>query len=259
MTTDRAMPTATASEPLAGASVVERLDPRTRLLAALACVVGVLALTNLWLLAAAIVAASVLLRLSGVPMGRVRGRLLHLEGFLVLLLVLLPFTTPGTALFSLGPLQASDTGLRLAITIVLRVNACVLVILALLSSMDAVRLAHTLARLGMPWKLAHLFLFTARFIGLFRAEAARLRDAMRARVFVARSNLHTWRSLGNLVGMLLVRSIERADCVDEAMRCRAFSGHFPIAAAPPRGHGDALFASMLLLVIASLVGVDWWL
>lgn len=249
----------TASQPPADASFIDGLDPRTRLLTALTGVVGVIALSNLWLLAASTVAAGALVWFSGIPVDRIRGRLLHLEGFLLLLLVLLPFTTPGTPLFSLGPLQASRAGVLLAVSILLTVNACVLVLLALLSSMDATRLAHTLARVGVPWKLAHLFLFTARFIGLFRAEAARLRDAMRARVFVARSNLHTWRSLGNLVGMLLVRSLERADAVDEAMRCRAFSGHFPIAAAPPRGRGDALFAGLMLLVVASLVGVDWWL
>jgi cobalt/nickel transport system permease protein len=49
---------------------------------------------------------------------------------------------------------------------------------------------------------------------------------MRARAFVAGSNRHTWRSLGWLLGMLLVRSLERSRRILAAMKCRGFSGRF---------------------------------
>lgn len=241
------------------ASFVDQLAPRTRVLTTLVCIIGILALNKPAILLVAVGAAATLVWLAGISGRHVRQRLTHLEGFMVLLLALLPFTTPGTTLFTLGPIQASHAGVLLAVTILLTVNACVLVLLALLSTMTAERLAYTLARMGMPLKLAHLFVFTTRFIGLFRTEATRLQNAMRARGFVARSNLHTWRSLGNLVGMLLVRSLERADRVDEAMRCRCFAGRVPISAAPSPNRIDGLFFVLVSTVLFFLLGANWWL
>ena len=50
--------------------------------------------------------------------------------------------------------------------------------------------------------------------------------AMRVRGFRPRLDRHTCRSLGYLVGMLLVRSFDRAERILAAMRCRGFRGHF---------------------------------
>jgi cobalt/nickel transport system permease protein len=74
----------------------------------------------------------------------------------------------------------------------------------------------------MPRKLVHLFLLSVRYIGVLFQEYQRLRMAMRARAFVAASNRHTWRSFGWLLGMLLVRSLERSQRVLRAMKCRGF-------------------------------------
>ena len=73
-------------------------------------------------------------------------------------------------------------------------------------------------------------MLTVRYLSLIRDEARRLHDAMRARAFAPRSNRHTWQSYGYLIGMLLVRALERARRVEEAMACRGYSGRFPYAA-----------------------------
>ena len=41
-------------------------------------------------------------------------RLLHVEGFVLLIFITMPFLIPGTSLFSIGPLQASLEGLARA-------------------------------------------------------------------------------------------------------------------------------------------------
>jgi cobalt/nickel transport system permease protein len=102
----------------------------------------------------------------------------------------------------------------------------VLTLVVLLGTMDAVTLGHTLHHLHVPEKLTHLMLFTVRYLDVLNREYLRLRAAMKARGFRPRFNRHTYRSFGYLVGMLLVRSLDRAERIAAAMKCRGFQGHF---------------------------------
>ncbi len=69
-------------------------------------------------------------------------------------------------------------------------------------------------------------MFTVRYIAVFEREYQRLRQAMRSRAFRPRLNRHTLRTFGYLVGMLLVRAMERSERIQQAMRCRGFAGRF---------------------------------
>ena len=51
---------------------------------------------------------------------------------------------------------------------------------------------------------------------------------------------------------ILVRSIERAERVDEAMRCRGFSGRFPMRRVRPMTFADARFAALAFVPDAGL-------
>jgi cobalt/nickel transport system permease protein len=113
-----------------------------------------------------------------------------------------------------------------------------------------------MAALGAPQRLVHLLLFLVRYLPNLREDLARQRDAMRARAFAPTLSRHAWRSFGNLVGMLLVRTIERAERVDEAMRCRGFSGRFPLRAMKPMGGADARFAALAAAGALALLALD---
>ena len=173
-------------------------------------------------------------------------RLLHLEAFLILLLIMLPFTLPGTPLLRVGPLVASAEGLWRAVVIACKVTASVLLLSLLLGQSDPLRLGTALRGLHAPEPLVRLFVATVRYLALLQAELSRLRDSMRARAFVARNNRHTWRSYGYLLGMLLVRALDRAERVEEAMRLRGYSGRFPVTRMPAPPPADWLAAGALL-------------
>lgn len=237
-------------------SLITRLDPRTRLLTALGFVVGLVTLERLSLLILALLAAALLVRLSKLSLDALAHRLVHVEGFMLVLFAVLPFAIPGDPLLSIGPLTATEQGVLRAVTIALKVNTAVLSIFALLSALNLVRLGRAMAGLGVPLSFVTLFLLTARYIGVFQAETGRLREAMRARAFVARSNWHTWRTLGNLAGMMLVRSLERAERVHEAMRCRGYAGRFPMAPTEAFGRLDAAFGMGAALAVMGLILAD---
>ncbi|MDE1569860.1 cobalt ECF transporter T component CbiQ [Aquabacter sediminis] len=242
----------------AAPSVLPDLDPRTRLLSAFACVLAIISLHQITLAAAALLAALGLALASGLGPSALARRLAHMEGFMLVLLVLLPFTTPGAPVLELGGFAASQEGLSRAVLIVVKVNACAACVFALIGTLEPVRVGQAAARLGVPEPLVHLFLMMVRYVSLIREETGRLRDAMRARAFVPRTSLHTWRSLGQLCGMILVRALERAERVHEAMRCRGFAGRFPARLATLSFQAaDLMFGLVLGVVLAGFLALEY--
>ena len=231
-------------------------DPRLRILAALAFAGATVSLYSLPALLLALGIALGTALAAGLPARRTLRRLLALESFMFVLLVLLPFSVPGSPLLSLGPLQASHEGLLLATQILLRANAIVLMLLALLGTLEPATLGHALGRLRVPEKLVHLFLFTVRYIDVLDAEFMRLRQAMRARAFVPRSNRHSWNSFGWLIGMLLVRSLERSERILAAMKCRGFDGRLYLLEDYRWRAQDSLHALAFGLMLAAILVLE---
>jgi cobalt/nickel transport system permease protein len=221
----------------------------------------VVALSDLRALAAALGVSLVLMALSGAPAGRTLKRMAAMDGFILFMLATLPFTVPGAPMVTLFGLTASAEGLRLAAEIALTANAVVLALLSLLHGMDPGVLGHALHRLGAPAKLVHLLQFTARYIDVLEAEYRRLRAAMKARGFRPANARHTYRSFGYLVGMLLVRALERSERILDAMRCRGFDGRIPLHADFAFGGRDGAFAVGMIAAAAGLGAVEWgaWL
>lgn len=233
-------------------------DPRLRILAALATV---MALSQLTALPVAALACAVTLIVAALSRGGLPWRrLLHLEGFVLMLLIVLPLTVPGVTLAQLGPLTISAEGLSQAALLGFKITAAVLAMTVLLAGLDPVRLGGALRALRVPGRLVALFVATARYVDLLGLEAARLHAAMRARGFRPRTDRHMLRSYGNLMGMLLVRALARAERVDEAMRARGFAGHLPLQDAPPLSPPDIARATLIAGgALGLLIGDRAWL
>ena len=248
----------TAISPLAprGGRLLARRDPRLLTLAVVLFALVTVSLQTLTGAAVALSAAVALAAAGGLPLRELLRRLAVLEGFMVVVLVTLPFTVPGEAVATLGPFTATREGLFTAALIALKANAVVLALLGLLGGMEPAVLGHALGRLRVPEKLVHLLLLTVRQIELLDAEQRRLRQAMRARAFVPRSDRHTWTSYGNLIGMLLVRSLERSRRIEAAMRCRGFHGRLYLLDSHHWRAPDTAWLLGLLPLLAGLLALD---
>ena len=208
--------------------LVQPFDARLRVVAAFAFALVTVSLNAPDALLALLVLAVLLAAAARLPARPTLRRIAALDAFMAVVLVTLPFTVPGNPLFTLGPLAASEEGLFKAIAIVLKANAVILAVLALAGTLDVVVLGHALAGLGVPRKLVHLLLLTVRYVGALRDQYAQLRTAMRVRGFRMRTSWHSWRSIGWLFGMVLVRSSERAERVLAAMKCRGYRGELHV-------------------------------
>jgi cobalt/nickel transport system permease protein len=237
-------------------SFVGSFDPRVRVVAAGLFAIMVVALQQIEFALAAFALAVATMFFTDLPLRITLKRMAAMDGFIIVMLVMLPFTTPGTPMFSVLGAEASEEGLLHAILIGIRANAVVLMMLSLLSGLTPVALGHTLYRLKCPAALVHLMMFTVRYISVLHDEYHRLRLAMKLRGFKARNSVHTYRSFGYLFGMLLVRSLERAERVLEAMKCRGFSGHFPMIDDLVLRRRDGVLAVAFCGLIAGLVLMD---
>lgn len=235
---------------------LDRLDARTRILITLAVAVGLVGLNDLLALGGGVVVSALLLLGSRAPLVPTLKRMAAMDGFVLFILAALPFSIPGTPLFSLSGLTASQEGLAQALRIGFKANAIILTALVLLGSLEPVILGHALHQLGAPLKLVHLLLFTVRYVDLIHQEYARLRTAMKVRAFSPASNRHTWKSLGYLIGMILVRAVERSERILASMKCRGFSGHLPILGQSAYGRADLCAVLLAVFVLAGLWGIE---
>lgn len=235
--------------------MMDRLDPRTRVVAALAFALAAVAAHGLAAQALALALAAMLAGLARLPLGRTLRRLAALEGFMAAALVTLPFTVPGAPVAELLGWTVSAEGLARALSIVLVATAVMLAVQALVGGLEMVALGHALARLGAPRRLVALLLFTLRYVDVLQQEYSRLRLAMRARGFRPRTGWHTWRAMGWLVGMLLVMSVERSERIHAAMRLRGFTGRFHGLDERPAGALDWGFGAAHALSVAAVLAV----
>lgn len=240
-----------------GESFVHGLDPRVKIVVAILFSVVVAISSRFLALLPALALSLFLIVLTGLPARTLCYRLLLVNGLIIFLWLLLPFTFHGETLFTIGPLAGTKEGVLYASRITLKCNAILLAMIALLATMPVFTLGHAMSRLYFPDKIIHLFLFTYRYIHVIFREYQKLINAMRIRGFIPRTNLHTYRSYAYLVGMLLVKSYDRAERVHKAMLCRGFSGKYYTLTRFSTNIGDILYLSLMLAAILGLVVLQW--
>lgn len=235
--------------PLHGPSFLESVDDRLRLVAAAFLLLGVAALGTAPAIGLGLGVALVLLVLTRTCPRRTLRRLRPLLLLLVPLLLLTPFHAPQGSRplvpeWTWGP---TDAGAAVAGLVALRVVALGVLALVLLGDLPVERTCVALSRLGVPTALTHVALLAHRYAATFGEDLTRIRHALAARGFRPRTDLETSRTLATVTGSLLLRSLQRTERVEQAMRCRGYAGRLVLEPAPP----PRLLRDALVLVVAA--------
>ena len=240
-----------------GNSIIHRLDPRAKIVIGVLCSVFIALVSALSVLWSGLLCAFLVVTIARLPIRAVIKRLLGLNLFMLLLWLVLPITTPGSIICIIGPADITQEGVLLATSITLKGNAIVLIYTALLSTIEVASLGHAFTHLRVPKKLSHLFLFTVRYVDVLHHEYKRLRTAMKVRCFHPHANMHTYRTFGYLVGMLLTKSLDRSERVVAAMKCRGFRGKFYMFDHFSLKPYDMAFIAISVVVFLSLIWMEW--
>lgn len=143
-----------------------------------------------------------------------------------------------------------------ALPVTLKANAILVSFLALVSGISLPRVGCALERLRVPAKLVFLFLFTCRYIHVVGEEMNRLRTAAALRGFAPRNSVHTYRTIGAMLGLTFVNAVDRSKRVHEAMLLRGFAGRFHTAAELRASPADTLFAGVFFVSLAGILLLD---
>lgn len=203
-------------------TAVHRLDPRAKLLTTMAFLVAVVsfgkyeisALLPFFLYPVALASAG------RIPFGYLGLRLLAVAPFAILVGIFNPLLDR-EILVQLGPLDLSG-GWVSFLSIQLRFCLTVGTALVLIATTSFQGLCAALQRLGTPQVLTVQLLFLYRYLFVLGEEAVRLVRARALRTF-GKKGLGM-RVYGNLLGHLLLRTLDRAQRIHLAMRCRGFTG-----------------------------------
>ena len=86
------------------------------------------------------------------------------------------------------------------------------------------QLLATLRRSGVPAILLAILAFMYRFVFVLWDELDTMRTARRARAFDRAGAFFRWRNGASMIGMLLIRALERSERVYGAMCARGWDG-----------------------------------
>lgn len=163
---------------------------------------------------------------SGLSFKSLVRRLLPVNFFFIFLWLFLPVS------LSSGTLSLSHSGAELAALITLKGNAVAAMLLVLLGTSSVSASCRGLLKLRLPEKFVTLLLLSYSNLSHMTEEYAKTSAAAKLRGFVPGKRLSSYKTIAYLAAMLLVRSWQRSQRINKAMRLRGFSGQYPLLELP---------------------------
>lgn len=239
--------------PGAVAPPLVRWDTRWKLAGVAGAALATALLTHPLPAAVALAGALSLLAAAGLTVRWVVGRLMILALAALPFLLLLPFTlgSDGEG-WDLGFLRVSSRGLAAGAAVFFRCLAIGSLALLVVGTEPPHRVLAAAHALRLPGVLVLLAGLAHRYALQFGQELRRVRVALRTRGFRPAADRHGYRTLGYVVGAVLVRGADQAERVTAALRCRGFDGRFRTAVGFRTAGRDIIFFVALLAAAAAL-------
>jgi energy-coupling factor transport system permease protein len=159
------------------------------------------------------------------------------------------FTDPGKPILQLGPLVINDQGLLQGPIFFFRLSVVVLASFILIWTTDTRDLMVSLAKAGLPYRLAFAVFLALRFLPLIQREVDAVRAAHSIRGRAAHSGLtHKVKLWQRYIFTVLINGLRKAETTATSLDCRGFGSH------PTRTYlKDVTFrAADLLLVVLTI-------
>ena len=233
-----------------GDSPLHRLDPRAKLVTTLAFIVTVVSFGKY--------ALSALIPFFIFPLVQITAGNLPISYLLRKVLIVAPFALfigifnpllDREILFQLGGIHISG-GWVSYLSILMRFALTVSAALTLVALTGFNTVCLALEKLGTPRPFVVQLLFLYRYIFVLTGEAARLARARALRTFESKGM--GFKPFVSILAQLLLRTLDRAQRVHLAMRCRGFDGSMPILRPMRFGLREVRHIAFWLLLFALL-------
>jgi len=205
-------------------SIFHSWDPRVKIVSLTLLIITIALLPQILLALVGFAIAVIFVFLSRIPFSFVLKQLRWVMLFLLFFFMVMPLTVDGNNIIKLKDITVSWEGLKLASLISLRAISICLLIFPMIGTTKFHESIKALHKLKFPNKLVQIIMFAYRYIFVFMEQFARMFTAAKARCFKKKTDFFTFKTIGNLIGMLFVRSFERTQSVYNAMISRGYKG-----------------------------------
>lgn len=143
---------------------------------------------------------------------------------------------------------------ELALLIFLRSNALLIFMLLLFWDKSLFDIALGLQKLKAPDKVVALFFFVAKFIYIIKEELVRIQKVMKSRGFESKSDVFTYKSYANVIGILIIKCFWRAEKLKNIMQLRGFDGVVYQSQSEKITPNDFFIFTLILFAIFARIG-----
>lgn len=210
---------------------IHKLDTRVKILSVVGFIFVSSSLQSVFGLAVGAAFIMIILKAVGTPSTPIVHRLAWVFLFGGALIVLFPFITPGNNIYTLDlgilNISATQEGVDKAILLFLRLLSAVLAVTLLNATTGFREIINGFRKLHMPGLLVSIIEFTVRYFFVLGDELLRMKLARKARAFDLNQSIINKKALkttAQLISVLFVRSMERAERVYCAMLARGYGG-----------------------------------
>ena len=240
-------------------TLIHQLDPRVKLLTTLLFVVVVLSFDKYEIagLIPFIIYPVVLITLGDLPVAYLLGKVLMAAPFAFFIGIFNPLMDRAV-LVELGPISLSG-GWVSFLSIMVRFTLTVSAALILIASTGFNSVCMALEKMGTPRIFAVQLLFLYRYIFVLIDEASRMVRARSLRSFEGRGMGLT--VFSHIIGQLLLRTLDRAKRIHQAMLCRGFDGELRVLRPLKLDLRDVVFLVgwSVLFILLRLYDIPQWL
>jgi cobalt/nickel transport system permease protein len=243
-------------------SVIHQLDPRIKVVSFGLLILSVMLMDviSLHIFGLLLLMLAVLVLLSRVPPAFILKRSLVIVPFSVMIAAFLPFMKEGHVIWNLGwsglPLKVTVEGLQLFMNIVAKSFISVISIILLTSTTRFPDLLKALEKLKCPQVMILILSFMYRYVFVVEDEFMKMRQAKLSRS-VGKSWRREVKTLSNMIGVLFLRSYERAEAVYLAMCSRGFTGCIQYHHEFRLTAKDVVFLAVLTVSLAGIRYIDY--
>ncbi len=243
-------------------NILTGVDPRVKLVAALALILAVVFSTKVFLpLAVAVIGMMVMLALS-IPPKLVLFRLAGPFGIVLVIVILQSFLTPGELILQIGllgyHLLATHQGLWRGLLLGSKVIGAVSVVLLLSFTTPAYKIFHSLRWFRIPEGWVEMALLVYRYTFALLDHAADIAAAQRLRLGYSTLS-RSLTSMGVLAGAVMARSLDQALRTYEAMVLRGCQGGLSLRPLPDMSRKNWQLVMVILPpIVIFYFAQEWW-
>lgn len=140
-----------------------------------------------------------------------------------------------------------------ALNIYLRTNMIILFNLLLFSHSNGYDIVRALNELRFPKRLVSSVYFTLKMIQTLTEEFQKIRQTLSARGFYGRSSLFTYETYGNVFGHIFVKSIKKAEALQDSFKLRGFHGRIYLINNSKLSYYDVILIFLVCMLLVKKV------